>query len=117
MLFRSGKPVDETADTLSETPSMAWPMAAGAAETMVVEPDPAGSEDPMGLAAVPTAKPMARSTGLSITRTVADQRPMLLSPPRPQTTMAMEKLKMAASAAQPRVISIVSSTFEPSQLT
>jgi hypothetical protein len=29
-----------------------------------------------------------------------------LSPRRPQTTMAMEKLKMAAREAQPRVISI-----------
>jgi ATP-dependent Clp protease adaptor protein ClpS len=31
---------------------------------------------------------------------------MLLSPLRPQTTMAIEKLKMAAREAQPRVISI-----------
>lgn len=36
---------------------------------------------------------------------------MLPSPLRPQTTMAMEKEKMAARAAQPAVISMPDVTF------
>jgi hypothetical protein len=34
------------------------------------------------------------------------QKPKLLSPLRPHTTMAIENVKMAAREAQPRVISI-----------
>jgi len=46
-----------------------------------------------------------------------DQKLMLPSPLRPQTTMAIEKLKRAAREAQPRVINMRSQFSVPHELT